>query len=381
LSPPFFIFCMGIITQYISYQNLFLGYIFVSISLNIIALIKLYQHFFKDKENIFFCLSFILANFFYFPSCINITFGQVGLILNALTIFTYLSLKKEKNISAGFYIAIAINIKLFFGLFFIYFFARKNYRALFSLITFTSIFGIIPILLYGFSIYKNYFDVLNNIQWYGTNWNASWYGFLSRILGEPSHRFSSFLYYPKIAKISYYFIFFVYLIFIYYFSKKINSISLTFSFIISSMLIISPLGWGYYFPLLITPLLINLKLAQSHKNYHYYFPLMLMLLFISSLPIPLYYKNYTPIKFMTYSNILFLSLFLFNIITLLLSRNKKNSLNTQELSNNIKLLLIFIFLLPSFLGAKSIINTFTQDKYIEAPYSQLATEQDLLPSK
>ena len=119
------------------YQRLpsfFIGFMISAIFLNILALKRLYQHFYVEKRIVTLTV-FILANLVYWPTFMNTTFGQVALLLNAIVIFCYLALEKKQFIRAGFLLALATNIKLFFGIFFIYFLARKQYGVLFSLIS------------------------------------------------------------------------------------------------------------------------------------------------------------------------------------------------------------------------------------------------------
>ncbi|MBP9727058.1 MAG: DUF2029 domain-containing protein [Gammaproteobacteria bacterium] len=386
LSPPFSIALMAFIAKYLSYKSFFISFMTTAISINIIALAKLYQNTYLDRGKHYkltLC-AFILACLIYIPTFMNISFGQVALVLNAIVIFSYLSLKNKQYKRAGFLLALAINIKVFFGIFLVYFLAKKQYLAFFSLIIFCLLLALIPLAIYGTSIYIGYWKVLNNIQWYGVNWNASWYGFLSRFLGEKSHRFHSMLFFPELSKNIYYFIFFSYIGLIYYISKKNKDSSLTFSLTLSTMLLISPLGWTYYFPILITAFIINFSSLESNRYYVLLTCLLLFSLFLSALPFPIYRDTKTATNIlMTQGNIFFLALLFFNTVNLLqlfFPAIKNNAIHI--LTKKFKLFIICICLLPSLMGMSCFIYALTKS----TPQNQsqnrtaMANSSDLLPS-
>lgn len=380
LSPPFLTMITAFIVRHLSYQNFFIVLMSSFILLNIGALSKLYKHFYFDKNKLMLC-AFILANFFYMPTFMNTTFGQVALLLNALVIFCYLSLEKKQHARAGFFLALAINIKLFFGIFCVYFLAKKQYRALVSFILFSLVLALLPLLFYGPSIYQGYFDALNHIQWYGTNWNASWNGFFSRIFGETSHRFYSILFFPKLTQYIYGLFFLIYTALIYYFTKKHRSSSLAFAFTLSSMLLISPLGWSYYFPILVTALLINITAAESNRYYNLFICLLLFSFFLSSMPFPIYPNTHpTSIIVIFQGNLFFISLFIFNSTNLLqlilFSRKNKPFL----LPHKIQLFIFLICLLPSIIGISGVIISLSKHQTIPQENIGLINTNDSTPS-
>lgn len=355
LSPPFNVMLTALAAKCLSYKQFFVIFMVTSISLNVFALTRLYQHFYPQKnayQRLLAC-AFVLANFIFMPTFLNISFGQMALLLNILVIFSYLALEQKKEILAGFLLAFAANIKLFFGIFAIYFIAQKRYYAFFSLIIFCLLFAIIPLLIYGSSIYTGYFKTLTAVSWYGINWNASIYGFLCRVTGDPNHRFLSLVSFPMITKLAYYAIFSAYIATVYFFSQKNRHTSaLGFALTLSTMLLISPLGWNYYFPLLITAFLIVLNAAKSNRLYPLLICLMLFSLFLSALPFPMYTDSKTTtFNLITQGNNFFLALLLFNLCTISQLRLAKEK-NSSPLffSTKLKIFLFSMCLLPSFIG-------------------------------
>lgn len=383
LSPPFSIILTALIARYFSYQSFFIAFTVSALLLNIWALTRLYQYFFPKRDTFhrLLLIAFILANLLYMPTFMNTTFGQVALLLNALVIFSYLSLEKKHYIRAGLFLAIAINIKIFFGIFLVYFLAKKQHLAFFSFLFSSIVLALMPLLIYGTSIYQGYWHSLNHIQWFSVNWNASWYGFFSRLLGETSHRFNSVLFFPKLSQFIYQIFFLAYTFLIYYFSRKNLNTPLTFAFTLSSMLLISPLGWNYYFPILITALLITITSAESNRYYTPLICLLLFSLFLSALPFPLDQDaKMTTTTLISRGNVFFISLVLFNTINLLQLLLPTENNRTPILTRKFKVFIFSICLFPSIIGVSGVITFLIKNNPIEKEVTTLATTSDLLPS-
>ncbi len=358
LSPPFVVMIAACIARYVTYSGFFITLMSLSVVFYIITLIKVYYHFFAKTQH---CsgvvlAAFILANFCYLPTLINITFGQVGILLSAITILSYLALENKQPIRAGGLIALAMNIKLFFGLFLIYFLAKKNYRALAAFLAFDFFFATLPLFFYGLYPYQGYWAALSDVHWYALNWNASWYGMCTRLFGEPTHLFASLLFSPRLGACMYYFIFCIYISIIYYLGrKKTNNHSLLFAFTLSSMLLLSPLGWNYYFPILITALLINLNKAKFFKEYILFFCLLLSSIFFSAMPLALY--NNTKIEIahiICQGNIFFVALLTLNITNLWQLWLEPMRQEQNVIPKHIQCFIFFICLLPSIVGMSAI---------------------------
>ena len=373
----------ALIARYMSYKNFFMGFNIFSIFINIMALSMLYLHFFSEKKlNLGMILLFISANFLYMPSIISVICGETSLLLNSLVIFSYLSLKKNRDIQAGFFLALAINIKLFLVVFFLLFFATKKYRALISFGLFSVIIGIVPLFFYDINIYKNFYIVLHHIEWYGMNWNSSLYGFFARLFGDRNQHASSIWHMPILGKQLYNIISIMYVCIIFYFAKKNNHLNQLFAFTLSSMLLLSPLGWNYYFPLLITAMMITIKHAKMHRYYISIMCLLFLSIMISGYPLALNRNPHISTQdILLKSNLFFFALILFttaNSLPLLFSpqQNYSGILSRQQ---SIKIWVLSLF--PSFIGIISIILAIYTHKEFVA--SSIATVEDtyLLPTK
>lgn len=353
LAPPFSMMLAAFFAKLLSYFHFFICFTLLGIVLNIIFLARLFRHFYPKTvvSNQLYLYVFILLNLMYMPSFWNIPYGQVAFLLNALTIAAYLSLENKRDITAGCLLAFALNIKIFFGLFFIYLLAQKRYRALLSFTLFTLLFATLPVMIYGLpTTYGAYWTALTKVFWCGVNWNASFYGFLCRTLGDPSHHFQTALFFPVFTKWSYYLIFCFYTCLVYFFSqKKRNQSALAFAFTLSAMLLLSPLGWNYYFPLLITALLINLKALAACLHQKLLIILLALALFISSFPFSLHQNPDVSLSaLLLQGNSLFFALLMFNLVSIFQVRSIQNT-PTLRITKNISKILL-ISLLPSYIG-------------------------------
>jgi hypothetical protein len=137
--------------------------------------------------------------------------------------------------------------------------SEKRYKVfLLTLIT-TLILWSLPLLSSGTELYLLYFKTLNQLGWYGNSWNASVYGLLFRLFGPTDH--------VLLIKLSY--LLLSTLLFLWYLNKlgQLNTRKIkhaAFSLTLIMMLLLSPLGWMYYFSLLILPLIVIYQaLSQS----------------------------------------------------------------------------------------------------------------------
>lgn len=344
LAPPFTAFIATLVAKSIRSATFFVLFTAITLGLNIWALSRLYTEFYKNRHTLYFYI-FLLANFLYTPTINTILYGQVSLLFNAMVIGVYLSLKNGHEKRAGFLLALAANIKLFFLFFLLYFWIGKKKQAFFSMVFFSACFSVLPVLFYGKIIYANYLDLLLHVFWYASNWNASIYGFLCRIFGESSHRYPALFFFPKITETLYYLFFIGYTALFYYLIKKKSAQpELLFSFTLSSMLMLSPLGWSYYFPLLVTALLINIKIAKNNAHGITAFSLMLFAIFLSTIAYSLWEDiPKTLHAVLLPGGLAFFSLLLFHTATLLLFFGKTIATSRMASIPN-----IFIFSISFF---------------------------------
>ena len=214
--------------------------------------------------------------FAFYPTLANLTIGQLGTFIAFFIMVGYYFYLKKRDVIAGLMWGIIIGMKFFPGLLFFYALKQRRYKVMaimfLTLVTIT----IIPWMIYGSRIYSNYFYMLSHLDWYGDNWNASINCFLFRIFLNGHNLL--------VVKLLFMVFFIVGLI---WYLKKIDNRSnhLSFSLTLVMMLIMSPFGWMYYFPLLILPLCLTWSEAATQLTDKKWVFAWLTCLFLINFPI------------------------------------------------------------------------------------------------
>ena len=215
----------------------------------------------------------------YTPNSIAFTFGQLSQIILLLIVSAWICARKEKEICAGILIGLALSLKLFCGLFLIYFLCLKRYRALISALLTFGISLISSGIILGFRHYISYYHTLSHISWYAQTFNYSIKGFFFRLF-IPSENNYVLIALPHLGNFLIIFFCLLLLSWLICFwlnlqtfnsslssEKKAEQIlyltDIGFSAAIIGMLLLSPLGWLYYFNLLAIPYLV---IINNYKN-------------------------------------------------------------------------------------------------------------------
>jgi hypothetical protein len=243
------------------------------------------------KKLYFLTLSLILLA--YFPTYINTQYGQVGLILFFLISCAWFFLEKGCFLILGFVLGLASAIKLFLLLFIVYLFFAGLYRSLIVMIGSFVLLSVLPGWEYGFGIFKLYFQVLSEIHWYQANWNVSLFGALARIGCLPSYFFYRLLFLILGVSLSL-------LGYVIIFKNKASSLDKIWGFHLTLVLalLFSPLGWLYYFPILILP---SLTLFETWYDLRFIGPGLLLLLALCLSAWPCFYLGASQILITKYN--------------------------------------------------------------------------------
>lgn len=363
LNPPFFNLLISPLA-YMNYASSWFLWSVLSIGCGLLSIFLVHKKILQyelSNKNLFMILSIVF--FMYYPTFATIQFGQITLFLLPLVVGAWLAAREKRLFLTAVLLGITASIKPFFGIFFIYFLVRREWRALFLFIVVGLIGLLVSLLLLGKQTFLSYFLVLHQIKWVSSSWNASIFGFLMRLFGSTQEANVALI--PMVGLIDklYLPLYGLFCLLLIKFLLPKVTISTTqkcdldFSVTLIVMLLLSPLGWIYYFPLLIVPFI---TLWQFVKNNNY--PIGLFLLFIlivmlSGLPENLIATN--EIKPENVVAIFFWSS-LYPIALLLLLGNlfflrtrlaqQAYPKNLTVVPNKILILLVVIALLPSFLG-------------------------------
>lgn len=361
LNPPFFTLLI-LPLGYLAYSTSILLWSGLSIAAGILSLWLLQKKIFPaaspTKK-----LALGLAFFIYYPTYATIHFGQTTLFLLPFVVGAWLAEREKNSYVAALLLGIATSIKPFFGLFLVYFLLRREWRKVFLFVA-TIIVGLATsAIFFGKETFLSYHEVLQQVAWFSSSWNASILGVLLRIFGG-NHEFNfaivpvaglvEKLYLPLCG------ILLFILIRILWPQSKINSVQksdIDFSTTLIILLLISPLSWVYYFPLLIIPIVVLLQFAKNN-----YYPLLLSVLVmvcigLSGLAVPLFAANaitsQNALPVFLWSSCYTLALLILMGIFYFLRNNLpkyNNKISKEMLSLNTFTFLLVIALLPSLIG-------------------------------
>ncbi|HEV2613973.1 MAG TPA: glycosyltransferase family 87 protein [Gammaproteobacteria bacterium] len=193
----------------------------------------------------------------YLPNSSTLACGQITPILLVFLVFAWLLARKGNDYSAGVLIGFLCALKLFFGLFLIYFLCLKRVRLVLTALATMIMAFLISVYVFGLQSFVSYHTVLHHITWYASSWNASFYGFFTRLFSNAEGNVPVVVapYFTTIFTVLCSVVLMVCLIglWIKWGRQKFDN---GFSLVIVSMLLLSPLGWVYYFPLLLIPYVV-----------------------------------------------------------------------------------------------------------------------------
>jgi MFS family permease len=282
----------------------------------------------------------------YFPTWVNIASGQFGLFLLGSVILIWLSARKEKYLLAGVILGIAMSVKIFLGLFLIFFAAQRRWRVLFWAASIFIICNIVSLSIFGLSEYKQHLELLKESHLYiNASWNASFSAFFTRIFGGAEN--IPFIDFPVFAygvAYSLSFLLILLLIRTAWPQPQENSplirFDIGYSLTIVAMLLISPFGWMYYFPSLIIPLLVLWHASSTLKTSKLYKFLIVVAWILSCLPTQLINSEETlmdlPIVWFITSGYYFYALIIFCGLLLCISHQFSKKLKVMTLNNLIE---------------------------------------------
>ncbi len=261
VNPPFFIFLISLLI-YFNYSTASLIWSISSLIFGLIGWLLCFsrgtnKHFFK--KNVLVIILIYLASY----ACLmNTSFNQVaGFLLFFLMLGYYYYRKKSNDYFCGFFWGVAVALKLFPGLLFIFVLIEKRYKVFWMMLSIFILSWSLPLFTRGSEIYFQFFNTLGSIVWYGNTWNASLLAYLFRLFVDMNH--PNNVLWIKII----YLLFFTLLLFWYI--KKLNQLSQShyrFCLSLIMMLLLSPFGWMYYFALLAPVLILIYQTFQQEEK-------------------------------------------------------------------------------------------------------------------
>ncbi len=369
LNPPFFIMLLTPFA-WLSYGHALLCWSVITFCCSVLGILlslKSYPEAWQNPNIRWYALAGLLI---YFPVYANFFLGQLGSILLLITAAAWLQCRKKSYDIAGILLGFAFSLKLFYGLFLIFFLIRRKWRTLFIMITTYVSCSFAAFVFFGLSNYKHYLYTLNHIRWFAGSWNASLYGFLIRLFGTGHEGNHPIINYPSLGQPFYHIISIIILVyFVYQIHKSYQNemrvadynprdeLDWQFSLTLVVMLLLSPLAWLYYFTLLIIPFITIIRLIHKLRHFNFNFCLLIVILLLSGTPN--YYRLPTEMvklsMAITWANYYFYSLVLlfFLLFKIRVQMNKKEVIdrdnNRTKFSPNMQLLLYLLSIYPSLI--------------------------------
>lgn len=288
LNPPFFLQLMSPLAQ-LNYQLASSLWLICSIILGGIGALLSFKLTCSDDYFKKYWLALLFIYLGMFSTLMNTGAGQIGGVLLFFIMTGYYCYLRRLDSLAGIFWGVIIAIKLFPGLLFLFVFNQKRYKVFLVMLITCLLACLLPFLIKGAEVYSFYVKMLPYISWFGDNWNASLYGFIFRLFIDEKSSQNLVL-----IKITYLFFFIILLL---WYAKKISSFRKTtkehnaldhreFCLTLVMMLLMSPMGWIYYFSLLMMPLIIIWQSLNQEKSVSSKIPALWVLsLFLINFPI------------------------------------------------------------------------------------------------
>lgn len=283
----------------------------------------------ENQLTVFLSLAILL--FGYFPTIANaIVGGQWGLCILWFVVLIWLTARNEKYVTAGIVLGLAMSVKIIFGLYLLYYTFRRNWKIMACSLWTFFILNLIGIFIFGQSTYKKHFLNLETVpQFINASWNTSLMAFFTRIFGGAEN--IPLIMMPGLA----YALAFTFSMLIisgviwsawsHSKEKSLTHYDIGFSLTTVGMLLISPVSWMYYFPILILPAFVIWNASASLKYKNIYRCSVVTFWLISSIPtefIPSLYKEMNePLLWFTSAGYYFYALIAFSLILIIILYN------------------------------------------------------------
>ncbi|MFM2005309.1 MAG: hypothetical protein RLZZ09_964, partial [Pseudomonadota bacterium] len=286
LNPPVFIFattplaCMG-------FDAAWLAWFFFSMACLAVALRRQQQERLIGQGSVNFLYAGLVC-LLYVPTLASFFFGQVTFQILLPIILGWSALRRGQDRAGGGWLGLAASLKPFVALYLLGLIVLRNGRAIQTMVLTGLVCVALGWLIGGSNTYRDYFEALHSINWHSASWNASLAGFFSRLLGGSQNVpwFDA----PGLARaltvLSSFGILAVFVVSAWRIRARVvtERADALMALCLPAMLLVSPLGWLYYFPFLLPCTLILWRASDTMANPRRYRLALLMTLILSSMP-------------------------------------------------------------------------------------------------
>jgi hypothetical protein len=316
LNSPFHVICMSLFGL-TDFRTAFWIWSIFSLCSCLLSITLIYKTLINDGNiNVVSLMTMWIILLIYFPSWINCRLGQFSFLLLLLIVIAWRFSRRGQDVAAGMILGLAAGLKLFIGIFVILFICYHRWRLVFFLIGTFLACNILSLIILKMPTYENFFLLLQNMPWYAGSWNASFLGFFTRILGGSMN--IPLVNLPWLARGLSLLLSLVLLVGMIWWiregfcSSGGDRFDLVFSLALVEMLLISPYGWLYYFPILFLPMVIAWRFVKNN-NFNISYKIILIFIWtLTTIPTPLIWaedlKMNQPIIWFTSAGVYFYAL-------------------------------------------------------------------------
>lgn len=282
LNPPLFLFLFSPL-GHLNYEAALSTWMVMSLIMGLLGILIVMKLAFTPSFIKQYWIYLLSLSVLFYAMLANAGIAQIGTLLLFFIMAGYLCYKHQQDTLAGVLWGLIIAIKFFPALLFFLVLNEKRYRVFVVMLFTVLVLSLVPWIAYGAAVYQYYFTMLSGMHWCDRPWNASFAGFLFRCWEEHTIKPSNLF----IVQTVYITLFSLVLSGYWYLLKKKSAnphqaICLT----LPLMLLLSPLGWLYYFPVLLMPLAITWQAyCQELPQHNRYFLMFLVCFFLLNLPI------------------------------------------------------------------------------------------------
>lgn len=285
LNPPIFTLLFSPLGL-LPYEASFWVWFLLSLAFGLSAVAAVWHAMGRPNHDAMLALALLLLC--YFPTFASTLLGQTSLLVFMLVAGGWMLAREGRDRSGGVLLGLALAMKIFLGLFLVFFLAQRRWRLLAWMLASFAACWMLGLFALGPEAYGEYVRMLQSITWHSSNWNASAYGFFTRIFGGSENvplidsqplglalygclsllLVAGIIRHPRPGPDQ----------------DASLGFDLGFSFTLVASLLIAPLGWMYYFQLLLIPFLVLYSLATSRALGWAFKGTCILALFLSSFP-------------------------------------------------------------------------------------------------
>jgi hypothetical protein len=343
LNSPFHALCMTLFGL-LDFPTAFWIWSLFSLFCGLLAIALFYGNMVDNNISLTSLMNIWIIFLIYFPTWISVRLGQFSLVLLLLIVLAWKAFTKKKDYLAGMILGLATGLKLFVGIFLIVFIVYHRWRLILCLIGTFLFCNIISLVIFKIPAFEKFFSLLQNMPWYGASWNASFMGFFSRIFGGSMN--TPLVNLPWLARTLSILLSLALIAWMVWLARphslglESDRFDLVFSLALVAMLLISPYGWLYYFPILILPMIVAWRISEKYYFSKLYKIVIILAWGLTTIPTRLIWaedlKMNQPIIWFTSAGVYFYALLIISAIFIGLIHKLNKPLLRQEAARMLK---------------------------------------------